>query len=158
MRMLSTATLIFVFWFVLSGHTEALLIAFGIASTGLTIYLSRRMNIIDDESYPFHLSFSLVRYNLYLVKEILIANIDVIKRIISPSLPINPQVTELPASQRSDLSKVIYANSITLTPGTVTLELAGEKLKVHALSHEGVEDLQQGNMAKQVPEDKEQVS
>jgi len=158
MRTVSTATLIFVFWFVLSGHTETLLITFGIASTGLTIYLSRRMNIIDDESYPFKIGFSLVRYNLYLVKEILLANIDVIKRILSPSVTINPQVTELPASQRSDLSKVIYANSITLTPGTVTLELAGDKLKVHALSHEGIEDLKQGNKAKQVPENKERVS
>ena len=158
MRTLSTATLIFIFWFVLSGHTEALLIAFGIASTGLTIYLSKRMNIIDGESYPFRLGFSLVRYNLYLAKEIFIANIDVIKRILSPSVAINPQVTELPASQRSDLSKVIYANSITLTPGTVTLELAGDKLKIHALSHEGAEELKQGNMAKHVPENKEHVS
>jgi len=126
MRTVSTATLIFVFWFVLSGHTETLLITFGIASTGLTIYLSRRMNIIDDERYPFKIGFSLVRSHLYLVKEILLANIDVIKRILSPSVTINPQVTELPASQRSDLSKVIYANSITLTPGTVTLDLAGD--------------------------------
>ena len=158
MRSVSPAILIFVFWFVLSGHTETLLIALGIASTGLTCYLSRRMHIIDDESYPFQISFSLVRYNLYLAKEILIANIDVIKRILSPSVAINPQVAELPATQRSDLSKVVYANSITLTPGTVTLELTGEKLKVHALSHEGIEDLKQGNMAKQVPENKEHVS
>ena len=159
MRTVSTATLIFIFWFILSGHTSALLIVFGIASTGLTIYLSKRMNIIDGESYPFHLGFSLVRYNLYLAKEILLANFDVIKRILSPSVAINPQVTELPASQRSDLTKVIYANSITLTPGTVTLELTGEKLKVHALSHEGIEDLKQGYMAKQVPdENKEYVS
>ncbi|MDH5599662.1 MAG: Na+/H+ antiporter subunit E [Gammaproteobacteria bacterium] len=158
MRIVSTATLIFIFWFVLSGHTSNLLIILGIASTGLTVYLSRRMNIIDAESYPFHLSFSLFRYNLYLFKEILIANIDVIKRILSPSVAISPQVTELPASQHSDLSKVIYANSITLTPGTVTLELSGGKLKVHALSHEGIEDLEQGNMAKQVPEDKDHIS
>jgi len=159
MRTLSTASLIFVFWFVLSGHTEALLIALGLASTVLTIYLSRRMNIIDDESYPFQISFSLVRYNLfYLAKKIFLANIDVIKRILSPTNAINPQVTELPATQRSDLSKVIYANSITLTPGTVTLELAGDILKVHALSHEGIEDLKQGNMAKKVPENKEPVS
>lgn len=134
-----------------------LLIMLGLASTGLTIFLSRRMNIIDDESYPFHLSLPLVRYQFYLAKEILLANIDVIKRILSPRVDISPQIIELPAKQRSDLSKVIYANSITLTPGTVTLELAGEKLTIHALSKEAAEDLKQGKMAGRVPESEEQA-
>lgn len=136
----------------LSGHTEPLLIVLGILSSLLSVYLSKRMNIIDHESYPFHLSARLLRYYPYLVKEIIVANIDVIKRILKPGHSISPQIITLPAAKQTDLSKVIYANSITLTPGTVTLELSGDEIKVHALSKEGAEDLQTGQMANAVPD------
>ena len=158
MRTIIAASLIFLFWFMLSGHTEALLIVLGILSTLLSVYLSKRMNIIDHESYPFHLSLRLLKYFLFLGKEIIKANIDVIKRILTPGRSISPQVITLPASKKTDLSQVIYANSITLTPGTVTLELSGDEIKVHALSKEGAEDLQTGEMAKAVPDNGELTS
>jgi len=151
-RIIITATLIFLFWFMLSGHTEILLVVLGILSTLLTIFLSQRLNIIDHESYPFHLSALLLRYYVFLGKEIIIANFDVIKRILTPGRSISPLVITLPASKQTDLGKVIYANSITLTPGTVTLEISAEELKVHALSKEGARDLQTGQMAKAVPD------
>jgi len=152
MRIMVTASFIFLFWFVLSGHTELLLILLGIASSILTVFLSHRMNIIDQESYPFHLGRRLFRYYIFLAKEILIANIDVVKRILKPGSTISPQVFEIPAEQKSDLGKVIYANSITLTPGTVTLELTGNKVKVHSLSKEGAMDLQTGRIADHIPD------
>lgn len=155
MRTIIVASLIFLFWFMLSGHTEALLIGLGIFSTLLSVYLSKRMNIIDHESYPVHLSFRLLRYYLFLGKEIIVANIDVMKRILTPGKSISPTLITIPASKQTDLSKVIYANSITLTPGTVTLELAGDEIKIHALSKEGAEDLQSGKMAKAVPDNGE---
>ena len=141
----------------LSGHTEGLLIGLGIASTLLCIYLSRRMNIIDHESWPFHLSLRLFRYFLYLSKEIVIANVNVIKSILRPS-SIQPVVFTLPASKQTELSKVIYANSITLTPGTVTLELRGDEIKVHALDASAAADLETGEMARAVPDDEEIAS
>lgn len=152
MRIISATVLIFFFWFMLSGHTETLLIVLGILSSLLSVYLARRMDLIDHESYPFHLSTRLLRYYPYLAKEIIIANIDVIKRIIKPGQTISPQVFTLPVSKQTNLSKVIYANSITLTPGTVTLDLSGDELKIHALSKEGAEELQKGQMAKAVPD------
>ena len=152
MRIIIVASLIFLFWFMLSGHTEVLLIVLGLLSTLLSIYLAKRMDVIDHESYPFHLSLRLLRYYLYLGKEIIKANIDVIKRILTPGNSISPQIFEIPASKQTDLSKVVYANSITLTPGTVTLELKDDVIKVHALSKEAAEDLQKGEMAKAVPD------
>lgn len=139
----------------LSGHTESLLIVLGVFSSLLSVYLSHRMKVIDHESYPFHLSTRLLRYYPYLAKEIIMANIDVIKRILKPGNSISPQVITLPTSKRTDLSKVIYANSITLTPGTVILELSGDEITVHALSKEGAEDLQSGQKAQAVPDDVE---
>lgn len=158
MRIIIAAILVFLFWFMLSGHTEVLLIVLGILSTLLSIFLSQRMNIIDHESYPFHLSARLLRYYVYLGKEIIVANVDVIKRILKPGNSISPRIITLPASKHTDLSKVIYANSITLTPGTVTLELSGDEIKVHALSKEGAEDLQTGQMAKAVPDNSDLAS
>ena len=158
MRTIITTILIFLFWFMLSGHSEALLIGLGIFSSFLSIYLSRRMDIIDHESYPFHLSTRLLRYYPYLAKEIIITNIDVIKRILKPGNSISPQIITLPTVKKTDLSKVIYANSITLTPGTVTLELSGDEIKVHALGKEGAEDLQKGQMAEAVPDNGDLIS
>ena len=155
MRIIVVASLIFVFWFMLSGHTEVLLIVLGILSTLLSVYLSKRMDIIDHESYPVHLSLRLLRYYFFLGKEIIVANIDVIKRILTPGNSISPQIFTIPSGKQSDLSKVIYANSITLTPGTVTLALTDDEIKVHALSKEGAEDLQTGRMARAVPDNGE---
>lgn len=155
MRIIITASLLFFFWFMLSGHTATLLIVLGILSTLLSIYLSRRMNIIDHESYPFHISMRLIRYYVYLGKEIILSNLDVVKRILKPGQSISPALVTLPVVKRTDLSKVIYANSITLTPGTVTINLDDDGLLIHALSKEGADALEQGSMAKAVPDNAE---
>ena len=154
MRIIITGSLIFLFWFMLSGHTEALLISLGIASTLLTVFLSRRMNIIDHESWPFNLSLRLLRYYLYLAKEIVAANISVVKNILRPS-SIQPVVFTLPANKHTQLSKVIYANSITLTPGTVALDMNGDEIKIHALDASAAADLKTGDMARAVPDNEE---
>ena len=79
-----------------------------------------------------------------------LGNVDVAKRILDPKLPIDPTMIELKPSQRSDLGRVIYANSITLTPGTVTTSLSGDSLEVHALTREGADDLLAGDMDRRV--------
>ena len=145
--------LLVLFWLLLSGHYDLLLLGLGTASVLLTYFLSRRMDIIDHESYPLQLSPRLIRFWLFLSREIVVANIDVVRRILSPKRCISPQMISLPLPQRTDLGRVIYANSITLTPGTVSVQLSGDTLKVHALSKETAEDLISERMARSVPED-----
>ena len=153
MRTVVVASTIFIFWFMLSGHTETLLIGLGVLSTVISVYLARRMDIIDHESYPFHLSLRLLHYYFYLGAEIIKSNIDVAKRILTLGpVNISPQVVTLRVSKETDLSKVIYANAITLTPGTVTLKLSDDEIEVHALSKEGAAHLKSGEMAKAVPD------
>lgn len=158
MRTLIAISLLFIFWFLLSGHTETLLILLGLASTLLTALLAKRMRVIDHESYPVHLSLRLLRFYVYLGKEIVLSNLDVIKRILQPGRSISPTTVDLPASKRSNLAKVVYANSITLTPGTVTLALSDQRISVHALTRQAAEQLQSGAMAEAVPDDAEQSS
>jgi multicomponent Na+:H+ antiporter subunit E len=111
------------------------------------------MDVIDHETYPAHMTFLLLRFWLFLMREVIIANIDVIKRIYRPGKNISPQLFELPVTQKTDLARVIYANAITMTPGTVSVNLNKKTLIVHSLSIEAARDLCSGRMAKAVPED-----
>jgi len=151
MKSFSFAVLLFLFWIFLSGHLEPLLLGLGMASVALTVFLSRRMNVIDHESYPLHLSSKFPGFFVYIFREIVKANIDVVTRILSwRKAPISPQMIEIPQSQETDLGAVIYANSITLTPGTVTIKLSKDNLTVHALSKEAASELATGAMSKEI--------
>jgi multicomponent Na+:H+ antiporter subunit E len=151
MKYFSFTVILFLFWIFLSGHIEPLLLGLGVASVALTVFLSHRMNIMDNESYPLHLSFRFPGFFLYLLREIVKANIDVVTRILDwRKAPISPQMIDIPQSQNNDLGAVIYANSITLTPGTVTIKLSNDSLTVHALSKEAADELASGAMSKEI--------
>ncbi|MGB5602894.1 MAG: Na+/H+ antiporter subunit E, partial [Gammaproteobacteria bacterium] len=102
---------------------------------------------------PAHMTILLVRFWFFLGREIVAANIDVIKRIFKPGKNISPQLFELPVTQKTDLSRVIYANSITLTPGTVSVNLNKDSVTVHSLSKDGAQDLSSGRVANAIPKD-----
>ena len=151
MKSFSFAVLLFLFWIFLSGHLEPLLLGLGMASVALTVFLSRRMNVIDHESYPLHLSSKFPGFFVYIFREIVKANIDVVTRILSwGKAPISPQMIEIPQSQETDIGSVIYANCITLTPGTVTIKLSKDNLTVHALSKEAASELATGAMSEEI--------
>ena len=151
MKSYSYAVILFLFWICLSGHFSPLLLGLGLASVALTFFLSRRMNVIDNESYPLHLSTKLPGFYIYLLKEIVKSNIDVAKRVLRwKGKSISPQLLEIPQSQKTDLGAVIYANSITLTPGTVTIKLSKDRLTVHAICKEGADELATGDMSKEI--------
>lgn len=148
----SMTVALFALWLLLSGHFDPLLLGLGFASTVFAVFLALRMEVIDHESYPFHLTGRLIRFWLFLSKEIVLANIDVVKRVLGPKNKVNPRVVRIPSPQRTDLGLVIYANSITLTPGTVSMQVTPESITVHALSQEGAADLEAERMARRVPE------
>lgn len=141
---------LFVFWFLLSGHTEPLLLGFGAFSCALVVYIAHRMDVIDHEGHPSHLSFKIIPYWIWLCWEIIKANIDVAKVIISPKMPISPVMFKTKASQTRELGQVIYANSITLTPGTIAVDLEDGVLEIHALTIEGAEGVLTGDMDRRV--------
>ena len=102
------------------------------------------------KSFPVHLTSKVIGYWLWLLKEIWLAAIDVTKRVLAPNMPISPTLIELDATQHSELGQVIYANSITLTPGTYTIRVYGNRLLVHALAREGADSLAEGGMDRRV--------
>lgn len=138
-------------WLLLSSHFEPLLLVLGIASVLLTLILSLRMDVIDHESHPFHLTLHLLVFWGHLAREIIKANYDVVLRILGIR-PISPTLITVPVPHKTDLARVIYANSITLTPGTASIDVDQNKIVVHALSREGAEDLKRGYLASIVPD------
>lgn len=138
-------------WLLWSGHYTPLTISFGIVSCLLVTLLSRRMNIVDEEGVPVQLGLRpFIYYAPWLLKEIVMANIDVAWRILHPRLPIRPTIFWVRASQKGDLGRVIYANSITLTPGTVSIDMEGDQITVHALSRAEAEEEMSGDMDRRV--------
>lgn len=134
LRAFGLGAILFGFWLLLSGHYTPLLLGFGVGSSALVVYLSNRMDVIDREGVPLHLIGSLLLYVPWLMKEIFVANVAVAKIILSPRMPISPRIVLLHGSQETDLGRVIYANSITLTPGTITTGVEGQEFQVHALT------------------------
>lgn len=146
---------LFILWLLLSGHYNVLLISLGLLSSLLTVVLALRMDVIDHESHPLHLRRQLPRYWVFLSREVILANLDVVRRILTPGKSFSPQLRQLPLPQKTALGQVIYANSITLTPGTVTVQLGTDSIRIHALSREAAEDLQTGRMAQAIPDNLE---
>ncbi len=149
---------LFILWLLLSGQFNALLISLGLVSVLVTVFLALRMEVIDHESHPLHLSRKLPRYWIFLFREIILANLDVVRSILTPGKSYSPQLRQLPLLQQTAVGQVIYANSITLTPGTVTVQLDANQIYVHTLTRAALEDLQTGRMAKAVPDNLEEKS
>ena len=150
MRAVSLVLTLFVTWLLLSGVYEPLYAGLGLVSCVLVVAIGIRMEVVDHESHPVQLTRRVPGYLLWLAKEIVVANIDVSKRILKWRLDIQPRVIRVKSSQRDELGVVIYANSITLTPGTVTMDIDDDGIVVHALSAASADDLLSGEMDRRV--------
>ncbi len=133
LRAFGLGTILFGFWLALSGHYTPLLLSFGVGSCVLVVYLSLRMDVVDHEGVPLHMAGRLVAYVPWLLKEIFVANIEVAKVILDPKLPISPRIVVFHGTQGTDVGRALYANSITLTPGTITTGVEGNEFQIHAL-------------------------
>ena len=121
------------FWLAMSGHNEPLILTLGGVSVILSCILAYRLDIIDREGAPYVRLLGFIGYTPWLMKEIAKANWTVIQACLKADLDIAPALVKVKTVCRSDLAKVTFANSITLTPGTVTVEVEGDKLLVHGL-------------------------
>ncbi|MDJ0741579.1 MAG: Na+/H+ antiporter subunit E [Gammaproteobacteria bacterium] len=150
MHYLSATLSLSLFWIVLSGHFSPLLLSVGAVSVALVVWLLWRMDSTDRQPNTLHPSLGLFAYLGWLLWEVVKANIDLAKRILHPSLPIEPTWTRLDVGLSTKLGKTLYANSITLTPGTLTTDVDEGHFMIHALSREGIESLRAGEMEEQI--------
>ncbi|HBH29746.1 MAG: Na+/H+ antiporter subunit E [Desulfofustis sp. PB-SRB1] len=149
-HILALSTMLSAFWLVNSGHYKPLLLFFMVVSVLLVVGLCHALDVVDGESQPLNLTFTIPAYWLWLIWQVVISNIDVARRVWMGVDSISPQVIMVTADQKSDLGIVIYANSITLTPGTVSIDLEGNQISVHALTEQSAADLLTGEMNRRV--------
>ena len=116
----------------------------------MVVLLAGRMEITDDEGAPIGLGLRPIGYAVWLAREIVRSNIEVTRLILDPNLPIHPRMIRVEANQKTELGRVILANSITLTPGTVSVDIQGNRIWVHALSFDDTEDDLSGDMDRRV--------
>jgi len=142
---------LYLFWLLLSGYFTAFLLGAGAGCALAVLLLARRMRVVDHEGHPVQLAWrAFFGYWPWLAREILRSALDVSRRILDPRLPISPALARFAPSQRSDLGLVIHANSITLTPGIVSIEVAPGEFLVHALTAEGAAGLAGSEMDRRV--------
>ena len=150
---LSFGLTLFILWMLLSGQYTVdshLILFLGLASCAFVVAIALRMKIADREGHPIHLLGPSLRYIPWLLWAIVKSNIDVTRCILNPRLPISPTLVKVKAGQQSELGQTIFANSITLTPGTVSLDVEEGVILVHALTRESAEEVADGEMDRRV--------
>lgn len=139
-----------VFWLLWSGYFTPTLLFYGLISCGIALAAAMRAGLVDREALPFQMMFRSFGYFVWLLIEIVKSNIAVARIILDPKLPTDPRIIRTKSSQLSDVGRVTLANSITLTPGTITLAVDEDEVIVHALNEAFADDLQTGEMDRRV--------
>ena len=139
---------LFGFWLLMSGYYTPLILSLGVISCLLCVYLTIKGKFLDNETLPIYFFPRLIQYTLWLIKEILKSNIATAKVIIMKSE--EPELFSVKATQETNEGKVTYANSITLTPGTVTTQIKDNVFEVHALTKEFGDDVRDSEMDRMV--------
>lgn len=145
-RMASLSLVLIAAWLLWSGFFKPLLLGLGLFSVFVTVLLAWRMNYFHSGLYAMNFSFRLLKYWLWLGKEILISSLKVTRIALDPRLPISPTVVDIDAQSTDAVDMVILGNSITLTPGTLALDVHDGRILVHALTKEGANEIVSGDM------------
>lgn len=128
---------LYLFWLLLSGFFTPFLMSAGVGSALAVVWFARRMDVVDHEGQPVHLTVPLIAYWPWLLKEIVVSAWRVSKIILDPKLPISPTLVRFKPGQQTTLGLVMHATSITLTPGTISVEADAHEFLVHGLTRDG---------------------
>lgn len=151
MSFLLTAIIMFVFWILLSGKFSFILLMSGIISSLLVSYLSHDLLIgKSDITLGIIRIIRFVKYLPWLLWQITLSNIDLVYRTLHPKMPIDPRIISFKNEYKTETGMVTLANSITLTPGTVTIEVNKDEFIVHAIAKKPAESLLTGEMQTRV--------
>ncbi len=149
--------ILFTFWVLFSEHYQLKYIIMGICASALATYLThdfiynlQSKTVKYDVKLIFPTILNLILYTFWLILAIIKANIQIASIVIKPKMPIDPGFVQFETSLRRKVSLVTLANSITLTPGTITVELRNYMYLVHSLVRESAGDLETGLMQRKI--------
>ena len=146
----STFFWLLLFWVILSGQVVVLYLLSGIVCAFLALRLIRKLSISNGNNAGFSLKSLL--YFAWLAKEIAVSALKVSIKIWTPQLKLAHDMRYIGTKIKTRAGRVLYASSITLTPGTITIDLKNDSLLVHALDKEDLKDLERGKMEGRIKE------
>jgi len=149
-RILIFALVLIATWLLWSGFFKPLLLGLGALSCLLTLYLVRRMGYFDNERFAFHYDYRLLGFWVWLGREIIASSLDVARVVLRRHIEVEPTLIDIDASHLAPVDQVLLGNSITLTPGTLTLDVHEGRLRVHSLTAKGAAALEEGEMQRRV--------
>jgi multicomponent Na+:H+ antiporter subunit E len=149
-RILILALLLIAAWVLWSGYLKPLLLGLGALSCVLTIWVVRRMGYFDEDTFAFHYDWRLLGFWAWLGREIILSSIQVARVVLRRKIDVEPEVVDIDGSGLGPVDLALLGNSITLTPGTLTLDVYEGRLLVHALTADGAAALRQGEMQRRV--------
>jgi multicomponent Na+:H+ antiporter subunit E len=149
-RMLILALLLIAAWVLWSGYLKPLLLGLGALSCLLTIWVVKRMGYFDEENFAFHYDWRLLGFWVWLSREVVLSSIEVARVVLRRNIDVEPKLVDIDGSGLGPVDLALLGNSITLTPGTLTLDVYEGRLLVHALTPEGAESLRRGEMQRRV--------
>lgn len=145
------ALILFAFWTLLSGKFDAFHLSLGAICSIIVAYLFHDLLFVNVRVGDIRtMAWRFITYIPWLIKQIFLANIHVASLVLSPKMPIEPQILTFKTKLESDISSVTLANSITLTPGTITMDIKDGVFYVHALSQKVADELNAGEMEDRV--------
>lgn len=152
MRYFVLFSILFLHWIIWSGKFDAFHLSLGVISCALVTFMSHDLYFKRKKVSSKILveAVRFIKYVPWLFYQIVLSNIHVASLVLSPSMPIDPKMIRYKTRLKSDISLATFANSITLTPGTITADIHEGEFYVHALSKKVADDLMTGEMEDKV--------
>jgi len=138
------------FWLLLSGYIQPLLLSFGAISVIVVLFVLKRMDDVDQEKQEIGTGLRLMQYFPWLIWQVITSSLQVTKLIWGPTDKLSPSVATIKVDNVPPKRRALYANSITLTPGTLSVDLVGDEITVHALQKSSIDELEQKVMEKKI--------
>ena len=146
-----TTVILFAFWMLLSGKFDAFHLTLGAICCALVAYLFHDLLFANVRVGDMRVvAARFIAYIPWLIQQILLANIHVVSLVVRRRMPIDPRVVTFKTKLETDISCVTLANSITLTPGTITMDIKDGVFYVHAVSQKVADELNAGDMEDRV--------
>lgn len=137
LRTIITVVVLFCLWLLMSGIYQGFIVMLGFIAATIAVFVVRRMDdVADTGRLEIRLKIlNTIGYFFWLLVEIAKSNWLVTKTILGLNPSIKQHFFKVPCTQETEVGKTTFANSITLTPGTISVEHEGEEIWVHALSY-----------------------
>ncbi len=141
-RILPASLLLLFAWILMTGSTQPEELATGaLAAIAVAVISLPSLRLLEDIRWSLLLPWHLLHYLGVFFRALIESNIDMARRVISPRLPIYPAMVEIHTELHSPLGRLLLANSITLTPGTLSVDVNEDRLRVHWIDARGAEEL-----------------